>query len=159
MSRRLRSFAGLQAVIFALLVLAVSAPAWADAAADAIINKGIKAIGGEARLAKAKATTSKVKSTFISGDDASVSKIEQTTDGLDRTRTTVGYDFGTTVTVIDGDKGWRKEVMAMEGQELADRKWGMFWQAVPSRSLRTLTSRPKPWTTRKWATRQPPGSR
>jgi len=46
-------------------------PAWAADAADAIINKGIKAIGGEARLAKARATTSKIKGTFISDGNAS----------------------------------------------------------------------------------------
>ena len=52
--------------VFASLVLAISAPAYADDAADAIINKGIKALGGEAKLAKAKATSSKVKGIFIS---------------------------------------------------------------------------------------------
>ena len=71
MSRRLLSFAnrrirGLHAaVVFASLVAAIAPPAWADAAADAIINKGINAIGGEARLAKATATTSKVRGTLI----------------------------------------------------------------------------------------------
>ena len=70
MSRRFRSFANrricsLQAVVvFASLVLAIAPPVRADDAAEAIINKGINAIDGEATLAKAKATTSKVKGTF-----------------------------------------------------------------------------------------------
>ena len=77
MSRRLRSFANRRipslqaAVVFASLVAAMTPPAWAADAADAIINKGIKAIGGEARLAKARATTSKIKGTFISDGNAS----------------------------------------------------------------------------------------
>lgn len=145
MSRRLRSFANRQtrslqaAVVFASLVLVIASTACADAAADAIINKGIEALGGEARLAKARATTSKVKSTVISGDSASVSKIEHTTDGLGRMRMTFeddfdGYKFAA-ITVIDGDKGWVKEgemeVVELQGQELADLKSGFFWQSVP----------------------------
>lgn len=144
MSRCLRLFAdrrihSLQAiVVFASLVLAVSAPARADAAADAIIKKGIKALGGEARLAKARATTSKAKGTLISGDNASEFKIEQTTDGLDRIRSTFEGDFdgnkSTTVTVVDGDKGWIKvdemEVIEMEEKELADDKWSRFSQSM-----------------------------
>jgi hypothetical protein len=142
MSQRLRSFANrripsVQAVVFASLVLAVSAPALADAAADAIINKGIKAMGGETRLAKA--TTSKVKGAFARGDNASESRIEYTTDGLDRRRSTFEGNYGgtkqTTVTVVDGDKGWIKEdemeAREMEEEELAEEKWGIFRHWVP----------------------------
>jgi beta-lactamase regulating signal transducer with metallopeptidase domain/tetratricopeptide (TPR) repeat protein len=110
-------------------------------AADAIINKGIKALGGEAALAKAKATTSKIKGgNFFSGDYTGEFKIEETTDGLDRMRSTFEANFDgnkfTRVTVIDGDKGWFREgemeVVELEGQKLADQKWGTFWQSVPS---------------------------
>jgi hypothetical protein len=133
-----RRIPGLHAVVFASLVLAIASTASAAAAADAIINKGIKAMGGEARLAKARATTSKIKGTFISGDNASEFKAEHTTDGLDRMRTTSESDFGgnkfATVTVIDGDQGWIKqgemEVMELEGEELANGKWGTFSQSV-----------------------------
>jgi hypothetical protein len=141
MSRCLRSFAdrrilSLQAVIFAALVLAATSPALADDAADAIINKAIKAMGGEARLAKA--TTSKVKGTFALPDSAFEFTIEHTIDGIDRERSTFEGDFGgnksTTVTVIDGDKGWIKvgamEVRELEGEELADQKWALFSQSM-----------------------------
>lgn len=90
----LRSFANcripsLQAVVvFASIVLVLAPTSWADDEADAIINKGIEALGGEARLAKARATTSKVKSTVISGDNESVAEVEHTADGLDRMRST-----------------------------------------------------------------------
>jgi hypothetical protein len=144
MSRCLRSFANRRiaslrlVVVFASLVIAIAPAASADDGADAIINKGIKAIGGEARLAKARATTSKIKGTFISGDNASEFKVEQTTDGLDRMRSIFKGDGGghkfTTTTVIDGDKGWRKEgemeVMELEGEQLADEKWGHFSQSI-----------------------------
>lgn len=140
MSRRLSSFTNRRipslhaAVVFASLVAAIAPAAWADAAADKIIDKGIKAIGGEARLAKARATTSKVKGTFALGDNAFGFKIEQTTDGLDRMRSTFEGDFGgnksTTVTVVDGDKGWIKEgemeARELEGDELANQKWGTY---------------------------------
>lgn len=123
---------------FASLIAAIAPPAWADDAADAIIDKGINAMGGEATLAKAKATTSKVKGTFALGDDAFEFKLETTTDGLDRMRSTFEVDFGgnksTIVTVIDGDKGWRKEsemeVIEMEEEEVADQKWGIFSQSM-----------------------------
>jgi hypothetical protein len=126
-------------VIFVSLVLAIAPPAWAADDADAIINQGIKALGGEARLAKAKATTSKIKGTFISGDNPSEFKIEQTTDGLDRMRSTYEEDFDgnkfTTVTVIDDDKGWHKlgemEVMELEGEKLANLKRDFYSQLVP----------------------------
>jgi hypothetical protein len=43
-------------------------------------------------------------------------------------------DKFTRVTVIDGDKGWRKEgdmeVIELDGEELADEKWGHFSQSV-----------------------------
>jgi hypothetical protein len=124
--------------VFASLVIAISAAAYADDAADAIINKGIKALGGEVKLAKSKATTSKVKGIFISGDNASEFKIEHTTDGLDRYRSTFEVDFDgnkfTTVTVIDDDKGWCKEgemeVMELEGEELANEKRDHYSQSV-----------------------------
>lgn len=145
MSRRLRSFdnrgiPSLQAIAFASLILAISAPGLADDAADAIINNGIEALGGEARLAKAKATISKVEGTYFISDGKTIEfKGEQTTEGLDRMRSTFeevsdGYKF-TAITVIDGDKGWRKvgerDAMEMEEEELADEKWGTFWQAAP----------------------------
>ena len=144
MSRRFRSFANcrissLQAVVvFASLVLAIAPPVRADDAADAIINKGINAMGGEATLAKSKATASKVKGTFALGDDAFQFMVEQTNDGLDRMRSTFESDFGgnksTIVTVIDGDKGWRKEgemeVIELEREQLADDKWGRFSQSM-----------------------------
>jgi hypothetical protein len=118
------------AVVFASLLLVIASTARADDAADAIINKGIKALGGEAKLAKARATASKVKSTVISGDDVSVAKIEHTADGLDRMRSTAeeeseGNKF-TTIMVINGKKGWLKiiemRVIELEGDEVADQK-------------------------------------
>lgn len=145
MSRRFRSFANRRisslqpVVVFASFVAAIAPPASADEKADAIINKGIKAIGGEARLAKARATTSKVRGTFVLGENAFEYRIEQTTDGLDRIRSTFEGDFGgnmsMTVTVIDGGKGWIKEggmeVREMKAEELADRKWGNFQHSAP----------------------------
>lgn len=144
MSQRLRSFANrripsLQAVVvFASIVLVVASPACADA--DAIINKGIEALGGEARLAKAQATIRKVRGTYLLSDGNTIEfKGEQTTEGLDRMRSTfeeaIDGDKFTAITVIDDDKGWRKvgekEVMEMEEEELAEEKWSAFWQAAP----------------------------
>lgn len=126
-------------VVSAALIAAMAPPAWADAAADAIINNGIKAIGGEARLAKARATTSNIKGTLISGGKASEFNVEQTTDGLDRMRSSSEDDVDgntfTAITVIDGDKGWIKvgdmDVTEMGAEELADQKWGNFRHSVP----------------------------
>jgi hypothetical protein len=144
MLRCLRSFANRRiprlqvAVVFASLVAAIAPSALADAAADAIINNGIKAMGGEARLAEARATTTKVKGTFALNDNEFEYRTELTTDGLDRMRSMFEGNFGgnksTTVTVIDGDKGWRKEgeleVRELERDELADQKWRQFSRLV-----------------------------
>lgn len=144
MSRRLRSFTrrrthGLLAAVASLSLIAATAPpAWADAAADAVINRGIGAIGGEVRLAKATAVTTKIRGAFVLGDNAFDFRIEQTTDGLNRVRSTFEGDFSnnkaTTVTVIDGDKGWIKEgemeARELEKEEIVDDKWGRFSQSM-----------------------------
>ncbi|HVW37933.1 MAG TPA: hypothetical protein VHB99_11535 [Pirellulales bacterium] len=129
-NRRIPSLQAAVVFVFTSIVLVLAPTSWADDEADAIINKGIKAIGGEARLAQARVTTSKVKSTVISGDNESVAEVEHTADGLDRMRSTAeqesdGNKF-TTITVINGKKGWLKiiemRVIELEGDEVADQK-------------------------------------
>src|SRR5690349_10045994 len=100
-----------------------------ESAARAILDKAIKAMGGEEKLSGIKAVIVKGKGTIVlDGDDVPFT-FQTTARGIEQYRTTyegmAGGEKFTGATVIDGDKGWRKhndEVEKLEGQELADEK-------------------------------------
>jgi hypothetical protein len=121
----------------ALLLIAIR-PARADDAKDAtaIIDKAIKALGGEEKLDQAlKGSTwkGKAKASFGGMD------FELTTSGalagIDRVRTEGEGSFGKFVQVLNGDKGWvsfMDNTMEMEGDMLANAKFNAFIDlAVP----------------------------
>ncbi|HKI33723.1 MAG TPA: hypothetical protein VKA46_17860 [Gemmataceae bacterium] len=95
------------------LALAVTAtPAHADDAAEArgIIDKAVQAVGGEAKLATARAHTQKVVGTFFGPAGAIAFTGEWAVNLPDQLRQTTesesdGMKFRT-VKVIAGDKGW-----------------------------------------------------
>jgi hypothetical protein len=101
--------------LFALALLCAPAlPTRADAAQDAqpIVDKAIKALGGEDALGKIKAATWKAKTkTTIQGNETEGSS-QATMQGLDHFRQEFEGDFNGNkfkfVTVLDGDKGARK---------------------------------------------------
>ena len=103
--------------------------------AKAVIDKAIKAAGGEEKLAKARFLTWKVKGTItINGDDGQVTG-KTTTEGLDRYRAEFEADLnGNTVkgvVVLNGDKGWRKlgeETMELDADTLANEKRSAYLQ-------------------------------
>src|SRR5689334_13594906 len=100
-----------------------------ESAARAILDKAIKAIGGEEKLSRIKAFTVKGKGTIVfDGDDVPFT-FQTTARGIEQYRSTYegmagGEDF-TGATVIDRDKGWRKhndQIEKLEGEELANEK-------------------------------------
>jgi hypothetical protein len=124
----------------AALVLVVAGPGQADDAKDpkAIIDKAIKAMGGEEKLAKAmKGCTWKTKGTItFMGSDNEIST-ENTLAGLDKYRSKFTGDFGGNkiegVSVISGDKGsasFMGQDMEMEGDRLANEKRNVYLGAV-----------------------------
>jgi outer membrane lipoprotein-sorting protein len=127
------------------LVLALAAPSLLraddDAAAKAIIDKAVKAHGGQDNLAKIKAATWTDKGKFY-GLDADGPGIDFTAKtaihGPTKRRMSVegeveGEKFSY-LTVVNGDKGWTKsedEVEEMEDEELTEQREQMFadWTA------------------------------
>jgi len=114
-----------------MLVTCVAAFAGQSRAADdpkAIIDKGIKALGGEEKLAKAKGFSWKTKGKlFIQGNTHGFSS-ESTAEGLDHFRSKFEGDFDgqkiQSTEVIAGDKGWTTfpESTEMEAATLANKK-------------------------------------
>jgi hypothetical protein len=80
--------------------------------ATAILDKAIKAIGGEEKLSKAKIISVKSKGilTIMGNDNDFTAKAIH--DGIDRLRSEFEGRFGDNdikaIAVLDGDKGWRK---------------------------------------------------
>jgi hypothetical protein len=135
----MKSFIG--TVSAAVLLSGLAGPARAADEQDtkAIIAKAIKALGGEAKLSNAKAAMSKLKGkiTFM-GTDNDVS-LQSTTQGLDHHRGAFEGDFGGNkiegVTVIAGDKGWRKfgeNVMELDAEHVANEKRNIYLDAIPA---------------------------
>jgi hypothetical protein len=83
-----------------------------DAKATDVLDKAIKAIGGQEKLDKIKGITWKAKGTLsINGSDSPFT-IAATARGVDHIRSEFNAKFGDNevkgLTVINGDKGWRK---------------------------------------------------
>src|SRR4029079_10666896 len=100
--------------------------------------RAIKAIGGEEVLGKAKVLTWTAKGTISFGGNDNEFTGRTTVQGLDRSRAEFEGDFnGNTVkgvTVIDGDKGWRKvgdDIMELDEDQVAREKRTLYLQVVP----------------------------
>jgi hypothetical protein len=123
----------------ALAMTLLSGPARADENdAQGVVDKAIKALGGEDKLGKVTAWTTKAKGTLtIQGNDNSFST-ESTMQGIDRVRGVFEGDFNGQnirfVTVIDKDKGWRTagdQTMPIEDEFLTNEKRRLYLRNVP----------------------------
>jgi hypothetical protein len=110
-----------------------------DKDTKAILDKAMKALGGEENLAKIKATRTKVKGKINFGGNSSEFTAESITQGLDRYRSTFSGDFGGNkvegVTIVDGNKGWRSfmgNVMELDADALANEKRVLYLRAIPA---------------------------
>ena len=79
---------------------------------QAVLDKAIKALGGEEKLKKAESITLKTKGTITFGGNDSDFKSNVTLQGLDHLRSEIETEFNGEprkfVRVLSGDKGWRK---------------------------------------------------
>ncbi len=129
----------LGAALLAVLAVAPVNPTRADEQeAKAVLDKAIKAIGGEEALAKAKVITSASKGTITFGGNDNEFTSRSTTQGLERSRAEFEGEFNgnsvEVVTVVDGDKAWRKfgdNTMELGDEELAREKRNLYLQLVP----------------------------
>jgi hypothetical protein len=122
------------------LVFALSGPGRTADAADtnAILNKAIKAMGGEEKLSKVKAATWKSKGTISFGGNDNDVSTEWTVQGLDHFRREFEGDFGGNKVqgafVLAGDKGWRKigdNKTELDNNAVADEKRAAYLVVIP----------------------------
>jgi hypothetical protein len=110
-----------------------------SADAKAVLDKAIKALGGEEKLSKVHAVTSKFKGKFIFGDNESEFTAQTTVQGLNHYRGEFEGEFAGNkvkgVTVLAGDKGWRKlgdATTEMDKEALANEKRTVYLQVLPA---------------------------
>src|SRR5262249_39611545 len=109
---------------------------------DAILDKAVKALGGEDKLSKAKTFTWKGKGKINFGGMESAFTSQTTVQGLDRVRAEFEGEFGGMpikgVTVLNGDKGWRKigdMEMELDKEAIANEKRNLYLQIIPATIL------------------------
>jgi hypothetical protein len=130
----------LGAVCLTFLVCGLGGPARAEGDKDtsAVLDKAIKALGGEEKLKAVKAATWKTKGTInVGGGDGELTSTA-TVQGLDHFRQEFDADInGQKVKgamVVDGDKGWRKFAGMggdLDKDALTALKQGVYLQVVP----------------------------
>lgn len=128
--RRLFSAAFVAAFLFVPFVPARAG----DDDAKSVIDKGIKALGGEDKLAKVDAFTVKTKGTVVFNGNENEMTAEATYKGLDHLRREFGNDQFHGVVVFAGDKGWRKfgdNSGQIEGDAVANEKRSIYLQVIP----------------------------
>jgi hypothetical protein len=113
---------------------------WAADAKDAtaVLDKAIKALGGEEKLGKVAAFSYSTKGSLsIMGNDAEV-RYKFVFKGIDHYRQEFEGDLGgdklSNLTVVAGDKGWRKfgdMGSELEGDMLANQKRAIYLWVVP----------------------------
>jgi hypothetical protein len=125
------------AIAFAVL-LAQAVPTLASALGDEkdatpILDRAIKALGGEEKLAKASNFSSKAKGTSLIGGIMSPIKVTTTIQGLDRIRQEHEFESDgkplKSLAIVNGSKGWLKlgdEIMDLGDEDIADGKQGAY---------------------------------
>jgi hypothetical protein len=134
---KMKRFLG--AVLVTVFGLSLVGPIRADDKdAKAILEKAIKALGGEEKLSKASAITWKSKGKFSFGENESGFTGQLTVQGVDHFRALFEGEFGgnqfKVVTVLSGDKGWRKfmdDSMILDADGLANEKRNLYLLITP----------------------------
>jgi hypothetical protein len=109
----------------------------ADDDAKAVVDKAVKALGGADKLGAAKIVSWKTKGKIHRNDSDNEFTSKVIAQGVERFRQEFNGEFNGNpvkgVTVLDGDKGWRKfgeEGSALEDAALANQKRLAYLQAV-----------------------------
>jgi tetratricopeptide (TPR) repeat protein len=102
-----------------------------------ILDKAIKALGGEDKLKRAETATWKTKATITIGGNDNDLTIQSTIQGLDHYRAEIEGKFGDNefkgYVVVNGKKGWRMfgEKMDMDEGALANEKRRTYLEVIP----------------------------
>jgi hypothetical protein len=104
----------------------------------AILDKAIKAMGGEQNLGRVKAFTARARGKLNFGGMTTDFTVESTVSGLDHVRSVFSGEFSGNkveiVTVVDGNNGWRSfmgSVSDLDKESLANEKRSIYLQVVP----------------------------
>jgi len=135
----MKPFLGVVLAIF--FVAAAGGPARADdKEPNAILDRAIKAMGGEEKLKKLDAMTWKSKASIIINGDSNDITLNSTVQGLDHYRTEFEGKFQDNpfkgVVVLNGNKGWRKfgdQAMDMDEDAVANEKRQIYLQVIPTK--------------------------
>jgi hypothetical protein len=123
------------------IVCALASPATAEDNKEvvAVLDKAIKAMGGEEKLAAVKAVTLKVKGKLRIMDNDREFSSQGTMEGLDRARQDFQLDSGgntiKSVTVLNGDKCWRvvgDMKMEVDKDGVANHKRAIYLVMIPT---------------------------
>ncbi|WZO99098.1 hypothetical protein EP7_000691 [Isosphaeraceae bacterium EP7] len=121
----------------AMLVGLTSVASADDAEVTAVLDRAIKALGGEAKLAKADVISWKNKGKLYLNGTPNEFEATSTVKGLDRHRAEFKGNFGgqdvEVLAVLDGDKGWRKfdgQTQGLSEQELSTERQNLYLQVV-----------------------------
>ena len=107
-----------------------------DGPGTAILDKAIKAMGGEEKLAKAEAVTWRGKGRSFGNGNSSEFNSHVTVKGFDHLRREFGTDQFKLLVVVSGDRGWRRlrdENMKIVGDGLTNEKRSIYLQMIPIR--------------------------
>jgi len=129
----------ISAIVATGLVLGTGRLALADEqGAKAVIDKAVKAMGGAEKLGAAKAVVWKSKGKIHINDNDNDFTTKVTAQGSDHFRREFEAEFDGSpikgVTVLDGDKAWRKigdELTKVEDDALANEKRIVYLEVVP----------------------------
>jgi hypothetical protein len=129
----------LHLVLASLLAMVFgSATRAGDGAAQAIVDKAVKAMGGADKLGAVKAVTWKAKGKISIGGADNDFTSQTTLNGLTQMRGEFEGDFMGNkikgVTVVNGDKGWRvfgDQKMELDADAVANEKRNLYLQVVP----------------------------
>jgi hypothetical protein len=134
----------LGAVLVTMIVLSAGDRARAadDKDAKAILDKAIKALGGEENLSKLKAASWKAQGKItINGEDNPFTS-QATMQGLDQIRSEFEGEFGgnkiKALTILAKNKGWRQfgdQTMELDENGLANEKRSVYLQVLPATLL------------------------
>jgi hypothetical protein len=126
------------------LALTFAGPGRAEEKADckAVIDKAIKAMGGEKNLAKVKAATWKIKGKFFFMENENPYTSETSYQAPDRYRSSFEGEFGgnkiKAVTVVNGDKGWHHfmdNTNAIDKDGMPNERRQIAFQWIPTTIL------------------------
>jgi len=110
-----------------------------DKDAGAILDKAIKALGGQEKLGMITAATWKAKGMRKFGDNENEFTSQSTVQGFDRYRREVDGEFNGNkfkgITVLNGNKGWRHfgdNKNELNDEALANEKRSLYLQIIPA---------------------------